>query len=82
MVEHQFIKWRNDMKKKFLFIVFSILLICLVPRIEKCKCGGTTYISLVYRIEKANINLSGIYAYSVDVFGINVYNSILTVDKE
>ncbi len=70
------------MKKKVLFIIFFILLICLVPRIEKCKCGGTTYTSLVYCIEKANVNLNGIYEYSVDVFGINVYNSISTVDKK
>jgi len=68
--------------KKILSIIVIILLICLVPKIEKCKCGGTTYTSLVYRIEKANVNLSGKYEYSVDVFGFNVYNSISTVDKK
>lgn len=70
------------MKKRTLFIIFLILIICLLPKIEKCKCGGTTYTSLIYRIEKANLDLSGIYGYSVDVFGINVYDSILTTNIE
>ena len=63
------------MKKRTLLIIFIILVICLVPKVEKCKCGGTIIKSLIYRIEKVNIDLSGVYEYYVDIFGINIYRS-------
>ena len=64
------------MKKRTLLIIFIIILvICLVPKVEKCKCGGTIIKSLIYRIEKVNIDLSGVYEYYVDIFGINIYRS-------
>lgn len=63
------------MKKRTLLIILIISVICLVPKVEKCKCGGTTIKSLIYRIEKVNIDLSGVYEYYVDIFGINIYSS-------
>lgn len=63
------------MKKKTVLIIFIILMVCLLPKVEKCKCGGTAVKSLIYSIEKVNINLSGVYEYYVDIFGINVYRS-------
>ena len=63
------------MKKRILLILCIVLTVCLIPKVEKCKCGGTTIKSLIYRIEKVNIDLSGTYEYYVDVFGINVYKS-------
>ena len=65
------------MKKKVLLAIVLVLFVCMFPITGKCKCGGTTFTSLIYRVEKVNINLSGIYGYSVDIFGINVYNSII-----
>lgn len=62
------------MKKRHLLIIL-IIFVCLVPKVEKCKCGGITIKSLVYSIEKANIDLSGVYEYYVDIFGINIYRS-------
>ena len=63
------------MKKRILFVLCIILLICFVPKVEKCKCGGTVIQSLIYKIEKVNIDLRGEYVYYVDIFGINVYGS-------
>lgn len=70
------------MKRKVIIVIGIVFFVCFFPIIEKCKCGGTTYTSLIYRIEKANINLSGIYGYSIDIFGKEVYNSILTDSEE
>ena len=66
---------RKKMKKKFLLVILIIFVICLVPKVETCKCGGTTIKSLIYRIEKDNIDLSGVYEYDIDIFGINIYRS-------
>ena len=61
------------MKKKVLLILLISFLVCVIPIVEKCKCGGTTIKSIIYCIQKDNIDLSGTYEYSVDIFGINVY---------
>ena len=47
----------------------------MIPIVEECKCGSATIKSVIYCIRKDNIDLSGIYEYSVDILGINVYKS-------
>ena len=66
------------MKKKVFLILLICFIVCVIPVVETCKCGATTVKSIIYCIRKDNVDFSGIYEYSVDVFGINVYTSANT----
>lgn len=61
------------MKKKLMFLICILLLICVIPKVEKCKCGGVTYTSLIYKVQKGGFDAT--FKYSIDILGLNIYKA-------